>query len=158
MTISAEPCGHGWPYFAEHLWMATPDKGLAAVAYGPSEVTTTVGDGVPVNITEDTEYPFRQSVSLSVSPARPAKFKLELRIPAWANGAGVVVNGVSLDGVKAGQFYSVARQWKAGDRISLHFPMPVRVSSWYNKSIAVERGPLVYSLKIGESSSASMRP
>ena len=36
---------HGWPYFAEHLWMATPDNGLAAVFYAASQVTAKVGDG-----------------------------------------------------------------------------------------------------------------
>jgi len=141
----------GWPKFAANLWMATPDRGLAAVAYGPSEVRTVVADGVAVKVTEETEYPFRETINLSIDPAKPAKFTLELRIPAWADGPTVAVNGASLGGVRAGQFYSLNREWKAGDRLSLRFPMLVRNSTWYNKSIAVERGPLVYSLKIGES-------
>ena len=37
------------------------------------------------------------------------------------------------------------------DRVELRFPMAVRTSTWFNNSISVERGPLVYSLKIGES-------
>jgi len=141
----------GWPKFAANLWMATPDRGLAAVAYGPSEVRTVVGDGVSVKVTEETEYPFRETINLSIDPAKSAKFTLELRIPAWADEPTVTVNGASLGGVRAGQFYSLNREWKAGDRLSLRFPMQVRNSTWYNKSIAVERGPLVYSLKIGES-------
>jgi DUF1680 family protein len=54
-------------------------------------------------------------------------------------------------GVKAGEFLRIEREWKDGDRVELRFPMEVRTSTWFNNSIAVERGPLVYSLKIGES-------
>ena len=38
----------------------------------------------------------------------------------------------------------------AGDRVTLRFPMPVRATRWYNDSVAIERGPLVFALKIGE--------
>ena len=141
----------GWPKFAAALWMATPDRGLAAVAYGPSKVTTVVAEGTPVTIEEATDYPFREDVSLAVHPDAPVKFKLVLRIPAWANGATAAVNGTAVERVTPGQFLAVEREWKAGDRVSLHFPMQVRNSVWYHNSIAVERGPLVYSLKIGES-------
>ena len=52
--------------------------------------------------------------------------------------------------VQAGEFYRVEREWKPGDRVILTFPMRVRVSRWYHNSVALERGPLVFSLKIGE--------
>jgi hypothetical protein len=141
----------GWPKFVASLWMATPDHGLAAVAYGPSEVSTLVAEGTPINITEKTDYPFRETVSLSVNPAQPVRFPLVLRIPSWAAGATVAVNGAALKGVKAGTFFRVEREWKSGDGVELRFPMQVVRSNWYNNSIAVERGPLVFSLKIGES-------
>jgi hypothetical protein len=73
-----------------------------------------------------------------------------LRIPAWAAGASVAVNGAPTEGVKPGEFYRVERQWKTGDAVEIHFPMRVVNSTWYNNSIAVERGPLVFSLKMGE--------
>ena len=59
--------GQGWPYFAEHLWMATPDNGLALVFYCDSKVTAKVGDGAEVSISQATHYPFDESVELSVS-------------------------------------------------------------------------------------------
>jgi uncharacterized protein len=141
----------GWPKFAAHLWMATGDGGLAAVAYGPSDVSTQVADGVPVSIRETTDYPFRENVSLGVKMDRPAKFPLVLRIPGWATGASVAVNGAALEGVKPGEFFRLEREWHSGDLVELHFPMRVVNSTWYHNSIAVERGPLVYALKIGES-------
>ena len=135
----------GWPKLVASLWMATPDGGFAAVAYGPSEVTAN-----GVSIEERTEYPFREAVTLLVNPAKPATFPLALRIPAWAAGATVAVNGEQQSGVKAGEFFRLARAWKSGDRVELRFPMAPRTSIWFHNSIAVERGPLIFSLKIGE--------
>jgi hypothetical protein len=106
---------------------------------------------VPVSIDEETGYPFREDVALTVHTGKPVSFDLQLRIPAWADRASVEVNGVKQDGVQAAAFVKIEREWKNGDRVAVHFPMAVRVSHWYHNSIAVERGPLVYSLKIGES-------
>ncbi len=135
----------GWPKLAANLWMATPDGGFAAIAYGPSIVTAP-----GITIDEQTDYPFRDTISLTVKPAKPTSFPLVLRIPAWATTATVTVNGQPSTGVKAGEFYRLNREWKTGDRVELRFPMEVRTSHWFHNSIAVERGPLVYSLKIGE--------
>ena len=141
----------GWPKFTANLWMATPDQGLAAIAYGPSEVSTLVKGGTSVTISEQTEYPFRDTVMLSLKLAGAATFPLVLRIPGWANSASVAVNGHAQSGVTPGQFLRLEREWRDGDRVELRFPMSVRTSTWYHNSYAVERGPLVYSLKICES-------
>jgi glycosyl hydrolase family 127 (putative beta-L-arabinofuranosidase) len=105
---------------------------------------------VPVRIIEETDYPFRDQIGLSIDPESPVSFELQLRIPAWAQGAIVLVNGKALGDVKTGTFQRIQREWKKGDRLELTFPMVPRVSRWYNGSIAIERGPLVFSLKIGE--------
>ena len=140
----------GWPKLVANLWMATGDDGLAAVAYGPSEVQTKVKGSVAVRVSEETEYPFRETVRLLVNPERSTQFPLQLRIPGWAEQARVSVNGKAQTGVRAGAFYRIDRTWKPGDRVELVFPMRVRTSRWYHNSVAVERGPLVFSLKIGE--------
>ena len=134
----------GWPKLAASLWMATNEGGFAAVAYGPSEVSS-----AGVTIEERTDYPFRENVSLQVRSGT-GTFPLVLRIPAWAAGATVAVNGAPQSGVKPGEFFRLQRAWKSGDRVELHFPMAVRTSTWFNNAISVERGPLVYSLRIGE--------
>jgi uncharacterized protein len=140
----------GWPKFAANLWMATADGGLAAVAYGPSQVRASVAGGVPVEITEQTEYPFRDRVELLVEPGSPSAFPLVLRIPAWAGGASVRVNGKPASGMRAGSFHRIERRWSKGDKVEIVFPMRVRISRWFQGSVAVERGPLVFSLRIGE--------
>ena len=139
----------GWPKFAARLWMGTAGGGLAAVAYAPSEVKATAG-GVAVAVTEETEYPFRGRVRLAVSPASAARFALELRIPAWAAGATVAVNGKAQAGVQPGTFFKLDRTWRKGDRVELAFPLRVRAGRWYHGAVALERGPLVFALKMGE--------
>jgi hypothetical protein len=140
----------GWPKFVASLWMATPDDGLAAVAYGPSEVNTSVKNGVHVSITEETDYPFRGEIRLAVNPAAPAGFPLRLRIPQWVHEPAVSVNGRKLEGVRAGEFHTIERQWRKGDQVVLRFPLRTQTTRAYHNSLVVERGPLVFSLKIGE--------
>lgn len=140
----------GWPKFVANLWMATLDGGLAAVAYGPSEVKTVVRGGARVFITEDTEYPFRERIRFTVSLDKPARFPLGLRIPQWAANASLSVNGKEQGGVMPGSFHRLERRWQKGDEVELRLPMPVRLSRWYNNSVALERGPIVLSLPIGE--------
>ncbi len=99
---------------------------------------------------EETEYPFRNQVRFNIIPQSSVSFPLHLRIPAWAEGAVLTVNGKRLEGTKAGTFQRVERKWSKGDKVELTLPMKPRISHWYQNSVAVERGPLVFSLKIGE--------
>jgi hypothetical protein len=140
----------GWPKLVSSLWMGTDDGGLATVAYGPSEVDAKVGENDTVRIAETTEYPFRETVQFTVSPAKPVKFPLKLRIPSWAQEATVTVNGTPVPDVKSGAYLVISREWKSGDQVAAKFPMMPRISRWESNSIAIERGPLVFSLKIGE--------
>ncbi len=140
----------GWPKFAASLWMRTAEGGLVAVAYGPSTVAAEVA-GAKAQLTEETDYPFRDRITVRVRLDRDAEFPVAFRIPAWATEAKVTVNGGAPEPAKAGAFHTLRRRWKSGDRIELVFPMHVCLESGYHNSAIVERGPLVYSLAIGES-------
>jgi DUF1680 family protein len=139
----------GWPKFAAHLWMATADQGLAAVAYAPSVARFRSGD-VPVTVTADTDYPFRDTVTLTVEAERPATFPLLVRVPGWAAGATAEVQGAPPEPLAPGTFHRLHREWRGPTTVTLRFPMRPRVSLRYNDALAVERGPLVYSLRIEE--------
>jgi hypothetical protein len=140
----------GWPKLVKSLWMATADKGLAAVVYGPCSVTARVGDGREVTITEDTEYPFRDEIRFSVATPGTVRFGLCLRIPAWAAEATIQAGSEDAQPVRAGTFHTVERVWSDGDPVVLHLPMPITCERRYHNSIAVVRGPLVFALKVGE--------
>ena len=139
----------GWPKFASHLWMRA-DDGLAAVAYAPSSARFET-HGVSVRVTLDTDYPFREILNLNVTVDKPVRFPLLLRIPAWAQDATIIIQGESQKRVKPGTFHRLEREWKDTVSVTLQLPMKAKTSQRYNGAIALERGPLVYSLKIGES-------
>ena len=139
----------GWPKFAASLWMASSDDGLVAAAYAPSEVHTSIR-GTPVHVIEETNYPFRGEIQLRIDADAPLHFPLRLRIPAWAVGSTIHVNGQAQPAPAPGSFARVEREWRRGDRVVLSLPMQPRVSRWFHDSVAVERGPLVFSYGIGE--------
>jgi hypothetical protein len=112
---------------------------------------TTVLRGTQVHVTEETSYPFHGSVRFTVDPAAPLSFPIQFRIPAWAAGATVLVNGHAQPTPAPGSFARIERTWHSGDRIEIAFPMAPRITRWFNDSIAVERGPLVFSYGVGES-------
>jgi len=50
----------------------------------------------------------------------------------------------------AGSFFSLGRDWEGATEVRLRFPMAVTTSRRYHQALAIERGPLVYSLRLGE--------
>ncbi|SEO81851.1 Beta-L-arabinofuranosidase, GH127 [Luteibacter sp. UNC138MFCol5.1] len=139
----------GWPKLTASLWMASADGGLAAALYAPCRVSTTVR-GVPVDIDEDTDYPFRDDIAVTLRPASPVAFPVRLRIPAWCRSPSVRINGEAVKTAPVDGFVTVDRQWKAGDTIQLSFPAEVVAETGFNESVSFSRGPLVFSLPIGE--------
>jgi hypothetical protein len=108
---------------------------------------------VDVNIEEDTKYPFDGIVQLTVNPSKKVRFPLYLRVPGWCDKAHVTLNGVALDvESKPGSYLLLDRTWRKGDRLTLDLPMEVTLTTWTanNNSVSVNRGPLTFSVKIGE--------
>jgi len=143
----------GWPYYAEHLWCATRDNGLAAVLYGESEVRAKVGNGATVTIRQRGGYPFEETVTLAVSAAGTTRFPLYLRVPRWCEGARVSLNGSPLPvAARPRTYVRIERAWADGDEVRLDLPMRITIRRWkaQENAVSVDRGPLTYSLKIGE--------
>ena len=144
---------HGWPYFAENLWLATSDSGLCASLYGSNTVDAKVGNGTSVHIEEQTDYPFSGAVKMKMMMKEPARFPLYLRIPRWSRGASVKINNKPVQ-VEASplSYIVIDRTWKSGDQVALDLPMELSIRRWAeNKNAAsVDYGPLSFSLKIGE--------
>ncbi|HBO30196.1 MAG TPA: hypothetical protein DD462_10410, partial [Leeuwenhoekiella sp.] len=145
--------GQGWAYFTENLFMATPDNGLAAVLYAAGSVTAKVSDGKEVTVTNDSNYPFTESLDFTVNTAEAVEFPLYFRIPAWAKNASVALNGEALDtNPSANTYLRIEREWKDGDTITLTLPKELGLRTWEanNNSVSLDYGPLTFSLKIEE--------
>jgi DUF1680 family protein len=127
-------------------------------------------DNNKVKLTQQTQYPWKGAVNISVEPEKSGTFAIYVRIPGWAQNqplpsdlykfqkagheeAALKVNGrqVSLKIDKG--FARIERKWKKGDKIELNLPMPVRrvithpnVRTNLGK-VALQRGPIVFCLE-----------
>ncbi|WP_255489830.1 beta-L-arabinofuranosidase domain-containing protein [Dysgonomonas sp. 25] len=159
-TKTGYPCCYsnmhqGWPKFTQNLWYATPDNGITSLAFSPSEVTAKVGNGVQVRITEDTYYPMDDVIKYTVNmvnkKTKQVEFPFHVRIPSWCKKAEIVLNGSPLKSVEGGRVEVIKRIWKSGDVLELRLPMEIKIQDgWYENSVSIERGPLVYALKMNE--------
>lgn len=154
-TIIGYPCctcnmHQAWPKFVQNLWYATDDNGIAALVYGESEVNAIVADNKKVTITERTKYPFHDNINFAFSTDEPVKFPFHLRIPLWCDSAEIKINGQSQAVPVKNNIAIVNREWRDGDTVELILPMKIRYSRWAQSSFGIERGPLVYALKIDE--------
>ena len=159
-VLTGYPCctsnlHQGWPKFVQNLWYATADNGVAALVYAPSNVTAKVANGIEVRIQEQTTYPFDETIRFNISFAdsktKEAFFPFHVRIPAWCGQPVLKVNGKPVEAdAYPGQIARVNRAWKDGDVLTLELPMQVAISRWYDNGAVVERGPLLYALKMDE--------
>lgn len=154
-TLSGYPCcttnmHQSWPKYVQNMWYATADGGVAALLYAPSSVELIVGDNSKVKITEETGYPFREEIHFKLNMDEQTQFPFHLRIPKWANNPTISVNGQEWQENTENQVAIIDRVWKDGDRVILTLPMELKASQWYDFAISLERGPLVYSLKVNK--------
>jgi DUF1680 family protein len=154
-TLTGYPCclcnmHQGWPKFVQNLWYVTADNGLAALVYSSSEVSAKVGDGKNAKFTEETNYPFNETIRFTYHGDNNIQFPFHLRIPKWCNKATIKINGKDFSSENGNQIVVLNRKWSKGDVLELILPMKINKSRWCDFSVAIERGPLVYSLKVDE--------
>ena len=131
----------------------TDKKGnLYITSYGPARI-----DFGGLVFETDTMYPFRDTVEYKISADKPVRKTVCLRIPAWCGSAEISVNGESVEGVKRpGKYFKFQRLFNDGDVLKLKLPMRATVKrlndadSWRHYPLAVEYGPLVFSLPVPE--------
>jgi DUF1680 family protein len=138
----------GWAYSVsnDELWVNL---------YSGSTLKTRLPNGTEVSLEQKTDYPWdgRISITFSNTPDKPVSLKL--RIPGWAEGATIKINGRdSQSETKPGSYATLKRTWSAGDKIELELPLEVRLIEAHpnvvelRNSVAVMRGPVVYCLEL----------
>jgi uncharacterized protein len=104
-------------------------------------------DGADVALTQKSLYPFDSTVQFKVKASKTASFTLSFRIPAWAEGASISINGRREQAlVTPGNFAAIHRPWNSGDRVELDLPMTTRlepVDPHHTETVALLIGPLV---------------
>ena len=142
---------------------ATGDDVIAVHLYGSSTAKLTVA-GRHVTLRQTADYPWSGKISIAVDPEAPAEFALKLRIPGWAHGETLKLNGKPLDGAaKERGYVEIRRRWSAGDTVELDLPMPVERTYAHPDvrmdigRVALKRGPLVYCIEQADNAGAVPR-
>ncbi|MES2777831.1 MAG: glycoside hydrolase family 127 protein [Bacteroidota bacterium] len=127
------------------------DKGLYVNLYGANTLDTKLANGNPLQLTQQTNYPWDGAISLSVGKIQASEYSFFLRIPEWCNNATLTVNGKpSAVKLIPGQYAELKGKWKAGDQVQLNLPMAVKLMESNplveetRNQVAIKRGPLVY--------------
>jgi uncharacterized protein len=132
---------------------STSKDGLYVHLYDNSNLDWHFEDGSAIKVQQKTNYPWEGAIRLTVNPAEAKEFTLYARIPGWANGASVAVNGRSESGVKAGEYLPIKRTWKPGDVVTLEFPMHTEIVASNPRvaedrgKVAVRRGPVIFCME-----------
>ncbi|GHO47899.1 glycoside hydrolase family 127 protein [Ktedonospora formicarum] len=130
----------------------TSENTLWAHLYASSEANVHLPQGGALTVRQSSNYPWDGKIEFSIEPETgQTTFELNLRIPAWAEGATVNVNGEALTApVRPGSYYHIERDWRAGDRVELVLPLAMRAVTSHphvsnnNGRVALLRGPLLY--------------
>lgn len=131
---------------------AVADDEIAVHLYGESTLRTGLANGAGVELKQATDYPWDGAVAFTAGLAAPARFALTLRIPDWAHGATLKVDGEAVDlaAVTVDGYARIEREWRDGDRVALDLPLSLR-PQYANPRVrqdvgrvALMRGPLVY--------------
>ncbi|HEY4054658.1 MAG TPA: beta-L-arabinofuranosidase domain-containing protein [Terriglobales bacterium] len=121
-------------------------RGVYVNLYIPSSVRW-VHEGAVVALRQAGNYPFEDSVHFELLTSAAKEFALNLRIPAWAEGARIEVNGKQqTNAPKPGSFAAVSRLWRSGDHIDVLLPRKMRLEPIDQKhadTVALLCGPLV---------------
>jgi DUF1680 family protein len=145
---------HRWPCCSGTLPQVATDycistyfrdpRGVSVNLYIPSTVRWTQ-DGAQVSLTQKSEYPYDEHIQFEVKTSKALKFALNFRIPAWTEGAALIVNRKRGE-APAGTFAKLEREWKDGDRIELDLPMKSRleaIDAQHPDTVALLVGPQV---------------
>ncbi|MEO9476581.1 MAG: beta-L-arabinofuranosidase domain-containing protein [Cyclobacteriaceae bacterium] len=137
----------GWAY-------SLSENGVAVVLFGGNKLDTTLQDGSGLKLSQDTEYPWKGLVKITVEECKASAFEIKVRIPKWAVGSTLKVNGADAEAeVTPGTFANINRVWKKGDVITLDMPMEVNLIEGHDRieevrnQLAVKRGPIVYCIE-----------
>ena len=123
--------------------------GVAVNLYGDSELAISDTTFGRIKLTQRTDYPSSGSVRIEVGAAERTEFTIGLRIPAWANGATVLVGNAEKAIAEPGTYHTIRRNWQTGDTILIEMPMPTRFVGGEKAQagrVALLRGPRVYCL------------
>ncbi|MGW0521800.1 beta-L-arabinofuranosidase domain-containing protein [Crossiella sp. NPDC003009] len=112
--------------------------------------------GRGITVRQDTSFPETPGSRLTITGSGP--IDLRVRVPAWAAGARILVNGAPHTPVTPGSYARINRAWASGDVVDISLPMALhRESTLDNRAVqAVKHGPIVLAGAYGSTNLTSM--
>jgi hypothetical protein len=139
----------GWPKFAARLWMRTTN-GLAVLSYAPCRIDTHIRDS-RVAIEVNGDYPFSDEIVIQVrASGDDSEFPIDLRIPAWAEGATVQIDGDERVAADPGTSMQVQRNWAGSHTLTVTLPALLKATQRFRGAVSISRGPVVFALAAEE--------
>ncbi|RAV29566.1 glycoside hydrolase family 127 protein [Sinomicrobium soli] len=157
------------PSLPEMIYAKKGDHMLYVNLYASNEAEIDL-NGEKFILSQQTDYPWKGQVNISVRSASETPVTLMLRVPEWCRNTilsgnlyeyedkrellpELWVNGEKTGYNLSGGYIALKKQWKPGEEIRLNFPMEVRkvrtndlVAEDQNKT-ALEYGPVVYAFE-----------
>lgn len=144
-----------WPCCSGTLPLVATDYGISSYFKSPTGVTVnlyvpstlkwTTSSGTRLELSQSGEYPFQPEVIFTLAASRAARFTLRFRVPAWAKGAELRVNGQPAIAATPGTFTEVTREWNNNDRVEITLPLAMRteqLNPQHPEIVALVRGPV----------------
>lgn len=143
-----------------YMYAASDDE-IAVHLYGESTLRCELANGAKVTLKQTTNYPWEGTIAFTTELAAPARFALSLRIPEWAEGATLSINGTMIDlaGHVVDGYARIDREWHYGDRVALILPLALRPQFANPRvrqdagRVALMREPLVYCVETTDNGS-----
>ncbi len=137
--------------------------------YAANDATVDLKDQA-VQVSQETTYPWNGKVKLTLDPEETGEFTMKFRVPGWIRNqvlpsdlyhyanpvdqnSTITINGEAIDAVAENGYYTLSREWKAGDVVNLEFPMEVRkvianpLVEENKDKMSLEYGPIVYAVE-----------
>jgi len=111
-------------------------------------------NGVPVRLIATTKGTSRREVRIRVEAKEPVAFKLQLLVPAWADGAAISVNGGKSMAVVQGEYHVIARTFQTGDEVLLTMTAAPRLETGFRGSVSVSVANRLMALSLPETDMA----
>jgi DUF1680 family protein len=141
-----------WPQL-----LATGDEtGVQVHQFGTAEIEAQVSGGT-VRIETATSYPWEGWVTVTVGETPTTPWTLSLRLPAWSSAATLRdPAGERITPQPGDRRIELTRTWQPGETVHLDLDLPVRTTEPDRRidavrgCVALERGPLVYSIETAD--------
>jgi hypothetical protein len=132
--------------YVKNIYFRAKD-GIVVNLYAPSQLRWKE-DGMPVTLTQETEYPLGEAMTLHISCSAPIEFALQVRVPGWIKATPQFrVNGWLVPANRSRGFAVLRRRWAHGDSVAFELPQQFHIAAiddLHPETVALLRGPLVY--------------